>query len=165
MWSGLFHKNWDVSCARWPSTPSGFTCMAIRHWPCRYPVSENKLTCCWSCVICYTKHPLNVPICFSFGVPLVFFFFYLVLNMKMCSSVKFNQTRCFHSQKWYFVIFTVNEFHIIKWKKNPNCIRSASVYCVYVLFTPHMVKDLMLLGVPLTHMLSCVFHRVTVNKC
>lgn len=35
----------------------------------------------------------------------------------------------------------------------------------HVLFTPHMVKDLMLLGILLTHMLSCVIHRVTVNKC
>lgn len=72
MCSGLFHKSWGVSYARWPSTPSGFTCKAIRHWPCGYLVSENKLTCCWSCVICYTKQPLIVSICF--GVPLCFFF-------------------------------------------------------------------------------------------
>lgn len=46
-------------------------------------------------------------------------------------------------------------------EKKPNCIWSASVYCVYVLFTPHMVKDLMLLGILLTHMLSCVIHTVS----
>lgn len=90
--------------------------------------ADTLVVMCYT--VCCTKHSLNVSICFLLGV-----------TAMMCLSVMADQICCFCSLKWYFVIFVVKEFHLLKDFQLPKKAIDLHHDNMYILFISHILEN------------------------